>query len=76
VVQWTGVFAPAKTPRPIVDRLGQEITRLVNTPEFAAVIQQHGNEPAPMTPDELGGYLRREIDKWAKVVKATGVKVD
>ena len=73
---WMAIVAPAKTPRPIVQRLYEEIARAVNHPEMKNFILQQGSEPTVMNPQELGAYIRTEIDKWAKVVKLVGLKVD
>lgn len=73
---WMAIVAPAKTPRPIVQRLSEEIARALNHPEFRNFILQQGSEPTIMSPEELGTYIRSEIDKWAKVVKLVGLKVD
>jgi tripartite-type tricarboxylate transporter receptor subunit TctC len=73
---WMAIVAPAKTPRPIVQRLSDEIARALNHPEFRNFILQQGSEPTVMNPEELRAYIRTEIDKWAKVVKLIGLKVD
>ena len=70
------IVAPAKTPRAVVRRLSEEITRALNHPEFRNFILQQGSEPTIMSPEELGAYIRAEIDKWAKVVKQVGLKVE
>jgi tripartite-type tricarboxylate transporter receptor subunit TctC len=73
---WMAIVAPAKTPRAIVQRLYEEIARAVNHPEMKTFILQQGAEPVVMNPEELRAYIRTEIEKWAKVVKAIGLKVE
>jgi tripartite-type tricarboxylate transporter receptor subunit TctC len=73
---WMAIVAPAKTPRPIVQRLYEEISRAVNHPEMKNYILQQGAEPTVMNPEVLRAYIRAEIEKWAKVVKAIGLKVE
>jgi tripartite-type tricarboxylate transporter receptor subunit TctC len=73
---WMAIVAPAKTPRPIVQRLYEEIARAVNHPEMKNYILQQGAEPTVMNPEELRTFIRAEIDKWGKVVKAIGLKVE
>jgi tripartite-type tricarboxylate transporter receptor subunit TctC len=73
---WLGIMAPAGTPKPIVDRLNAEITKIVSNPEVKADWAKQGAVPMTMTPDEFDKYLRADIEKWAKVVKVSGAKVD
>lgn len=73
VVQWMGVFAPAKTPQPIVQRLHQAITQQVNSPDFANFIRQQGADPALMSADEVSALIRADLARWGKLVKAIGV---
>lgn len=74
VGSWQAVFAPAGTPKPIVDRLHAEIMKIVATPEVQARLKGFGMTPSTMTPAELGAYQRAEVDKWARVIKAAGIK--
>jgi tripartite-type tricarboxylate transporter receptor subunit TctC len=73
---WQAVFAPAGTPKPIVDRLHAEIMKIVATPEVQARLKSFGMAPSTMTPAELGAYQKAEVAKWAKVVKAAGIKAE
>lgn len=74
VGSWLGMFAPAKTPQPIIRRLNEEVGKLVRTPELKKVFLAQGAEPAPMTPEELGAYHRGEIAKWGALVRKLGIK--
>jgi len=73
---WQGLFAPAATPRPIVDRIAAEVKRIWTLPEVVAALKNVGAEPAPSTPDEFTAYTRSERTKWGEVVKAAGVHID
>ncbi len=73
---WLGIMAPAGTPQPIVDRLNAEIAKIVNSPDVKADWAKQGAVPMTMTPDQFGQYMRQDIEKWAKVVKISGAKVD
>jgi tripartite-type tricarboxylate transporter receptor subunit TctC len=73
---WQGVVTPAGTPRAIVMKLNSEITRALQLPEIGARLAAEGSEPGATTPDEFAAYIRREIVKWAKVVKESGAKTE
>ncbi len=73
---WLGVMAPAGTPKPIVDKLNAEITKVMNIPEVKANWAKQGAVPMPMSPAEFDKYLRADIEKWAQVVKISGAKVE
>lgn len=73
---WFGVVAPAGTPREIVARLNAEINRVVGLADMRERFAQQGAIPASGTPEEFGAFIRAEIAKWAKVVKASGAKVE
>ena len=75
-VSWFAIFAPAGTPKPIVDKLQVEITRILKTPEINKKLADIGLEAVGSTSDELGAYQRSEIAKWAKVVKDSGARPD
>ena len=75
-VAWQGLFAPAGTPRPIVDRIAAEVRRIWELPDVAASLTRLGAEPVVSTPDEFAAFARTERVKWAEVVKAAGVKID
>jgi tripartite-type tricarboxylate transporter receptor subunit TctC len=73
---WLGVMAPVGTPKPVVDRLNAEIRKIVNNPEVRDAWAKQGAAPMSMSPDEFGQYLREDIEKWARIVKISGAKVD
>jgi tripartite-type tricarboxylate transporter receptor subunit TctC len=73
---WQAVFAPAGTPKPIVDRLHAEIMKIIATPEIQARLKSFGMMPSTMTPAELGAYQKAEVAKWAQVIKAAGIKAE
>jgi tripartite-type tricarboxylate transporter receptor subunit TctC len=73
-VAWYGVFAPDGTPRDIVTRLNTEIVRIVRSPEVSELFLKHGAEAFATTPEEFTKIVRRDVAKWAKVVKASGAR--
>jgi tripartite-type tricarboxylate transporter receptor subunit TctC len=76
MLNWLGLFAPAGTPRGVVDRLSAEVTRAVRTPEVVSRFHAQGAEPSPLPTDEFESFVRKEVDKWSKVVAATGMKAE
>jgi len=75
-IAWQGLFAPAGTPRPVVDRIAGEVRRIWTLPEVVAALTKLGAEPVVSTPDEFASFARAERVKWAEVVKAAGVQID
>jgi len=73
---WQGIFAPAGTPRPIVDRLAAEVKRILEMPEVADSLKAVGAEPAPLPPDAFAAFAREERAKWKEVVRVSGARVD
>ena len=73
---WQGLFAPAGTPRPVIDKAAAEVKRIFELPEVVTALKNVGGEPAPMTPDQFAEFIRAERPKWREVVKASGVHVD
>lgn len=73
---WFGVFAPAGTPRAIVDRLNTELVKALHTPEVSERIRLQAYDTWTLKPEEFGAYLRTDFDKWGKVVKFSGAKAD
>ena len=73
---WLGIMAPKGTPRAIVERLNNEIRRIVNSPEVRNEWAKQGAVAMSMTPEEFDKYLHEDIQKWARVVKISGAKAD
>lgn len=73
---WVGVFAPARTGNDIVRRLNAEINQVLALPDIRERLASLGQEPSPGTPGEFAAYLKREVAKWARIVKTAGVSAD
>ena len=76
VLSWYGLLAPAGTPAEIITRLNQEVTRGLNEPDSVDRIRAIGAEPMKSTPAEFGTFLKKEIAKWAKVIRAANVRAN
>ena len=73
---WYGMLAPAATPAPIVTRLNGEIGRVLQEAEIVESLRRQGLEPVPSTPDEFARYMKSEIAKWSKVIRAAGLQAE
>ncbi|MBY0437315.1 MAG: tripartite tricarboxylate transporter substrate binding protein, partial [Burkholderiales bacterium] len=73
---WYGLLAPAKTPKAIIDRLNAETVRILNSQSLREIYFTQGLEPTPSTPEAFAAYIKSEIAKWSKLVRAAGVKPD
>jgi len=74
--QWYGLGAPANTPAEIVDKLNKEINAAIADPGMKARLAAIGGEPLPGSPAEFGRLISEETEKWAKVVRAAGIKAE
>ncbi len=73
---WNGIVVPAKTPRTIINRLNKEFTAALTLPDIKEFLFTQGLDAAPSTPEAFGAYIKSETAKWAKVIKAAGIKVE
>jgi tripartite-type tricarboxylate transporter receptor subunit TctC len=73
---WLGIMAPSGTPKPVVDRLNSEITKIAARPDVKKSWQEQGAVPMSMTPAEFERYLNVDIAKWGKIVKLSGARAD
>ena len=76
LVTWYGIFAPARTPDVIIKRLNAEIVKVLADPESRDRLAAQGLEPAPMTPGELRRYTQQDTSRWARLIKAAGIKTE
>ncbi len=76
VSSWNGLFAPAKTPPEIIARLHKEAVKALAAPDVREKLNAQGAEAVGSTPEEFRAYISAEIDKWGKVVRASGARVD
>ncbi len=76
MLNWLGLFAPAGTPRAVVDRLNTEVQRVLRLPEVVQRFHAQGAEPSPLATDAFAAFVKSEVEKWAKVVAATGMSAE
>src|SRR5262245_10481703 len=75
-VSWTGMLAPASTPKPIIDRLADDMARTGQDPKFVEQLHTNGIEPAIEGPEKFAAFIAAEIPNWAKAVDIAGVKLE
>jgi tripartite-type tricarboxylate transporter receptor subunit TctC len=73
---WFGLVAPAGTPASVIARLNAEVTAALNDPEIAKAMRAQGVEPVPTKPDEFERFIKSETQKWARVIKTSGTKLE
>lgn len=73
VASWYALVAPAKTPRPLLDRLSQEVAQLSTQPDYRREMEKQAFETLSTTPDHFAAFMKEELDKWAKVIKTAGI---
>jgi tripartite-type tricarboxylate transporter receptor subunit TctC len=73
---WFGLFAPAKTPKPIVAKLNREIGEILRAPQTQETFLKQGVAAAPSTPEELGDWVKSELVRWTPLIQAAGIKAD
>ena len=73
---WYGFFVPAKTPRTIIDRLNTEINAILKMPDIITLHNTGGIVPLGSTPEAFAKFIVTETDKWSKVIKEAGIKIE
>lgn len=76
VTSWFGLLAPAGTPAAVVSRLNAETTKALALPDVGAALKKLGFDAVGGTPDQFAGHIKSEVDRFTKLVKATGITVD
>src|SRR3989442_8341084 len=73
---WLALFAPAKTPEPIIARMQKEVARVVHLPEVKQKLLEQSADPVGSSPEELGRVVRTELKRWAEVIREAGIKLE
>ncbi len=71
IMGWYAFFAPARTPRPLIDKLNAEMIRILQSPSLRDILAREGSEPAVSTPEQLGAFLANEVARLERIVKAS-----
>ena len=75
-ITWFGLLAPANTPKPILARVSDAFAKVINAPDIRAALENQGAEPGSASAAEFGALIRRDLEKYAKVVRTSGAKID
>jgi len=75
-VTLTTIFAPARTPPAIINRLNQEVVRFLKMPDTREKLLAYGTDVIASSPEELGVTMKAEIAKWGKLIKEAGIRLD
>lgn len=73
---WQGILAPARTPPDMIAKLNSEVARILNIPDVKEKLSSQGTTPLTNSPQEMGKWLATEKDRWAKLIKDTGFRLD
>jgi tripartite-type tricarboxylate transporter receptor subunit TctC len=73
---WFAIVAPPKTPQAVVDKINADVNEALKQPEIIARLAQLSAEPIGGTPQATAAYMREEVERWHKVIKAANVKLD
>ncbi|HZQ73539.1 MAG TPA: tripartite tricarboxylate transporter substrate binding protein [Burkholderiales bacterium] len=76
ITSWTGLFAPAATPRPIVARLNAELVKAAHDPAYTKQMATLGVEAISSTPEEFAAFVQSEVAKWGRAIQSSGARVD
>jgi tripartite-type tricarboxylate transporter receptor subunit TctC len=73
---WLGLVAPSGTPRPIIDKIHAEVVKVLSDPAAKERSERTGNYPVTSTPAQFSAFIRKEAERWSRVIKETGLKLD
>jgi tripartite-type tricarboxylate transporter receptor subunit TctC len=76
VKSWQGILAPAKTPKPIIDRLAQELARILRTPEVSETLLTMGADPLISTPEQFAALIKTDLVRYAKLIKNANIRLE
>ena len=76
VKSWQGILAPAKTPKPIIDKLSQELARILRTPEISETLLNMGADPLVSTPQQFAALIKTDLVRYAKLIKDANIRLE
>jgi tripartite-type tricarboxylate transporter receptor subunit TctC len=76
VTTWYGILAPAGTPRPIIQRLNSELSKMMQAQDVKERLAAMGTDPLTSTPEEFGAYIRQEMARWGEVIRKAGLHAE
>jgi tripartite-type tricarboxylate transporter receptor subunit TctC len=76
VQQWYGLFAPAKTPKAVIEKLNKVLNEVLRDKDIEKRIEDHGADVEGSTPEQLAALVKSELDKWKRVVQAAKLSAD
>ncbi|MBM3372318.1 MAG: tripartite tricarboxylate transporter substrate binding protein, partial [Betaproteobacteria bacterium] len=76
VNNWYGLFAPAGTPRKVIDRIHREVVEILKTPDMLKRMAADGSEPVGSSPAEFAAHIKAETARWSEVIKKSNIKAD
>lgn len=71
---WNGIFAPARTPRPIIDKIHSEVVKVLKTPDVRERLIASGSDPVGSTPEEFHAHVKGELARWGKVIRDNNIR--
>jgi tripartite-type tricarboxylate transporter receptor subunit TctC len=71
---WNGMFAPAKTPRPIINKVHGEVVKALNLPDVREKLVAMGSDPVGSTPEEFYAHIKVELERWGKVIRDNNIR--
>jgi tripartite-type tricarboxylate transporter receptor subunit TctC len=71
---WNGFFAPAKTPRPIINKIHADVVKVLQTPDIREKLMAAGSDPVGSTPDEFHAYVKAELARWGKLIRDNNIR--
>ena len=73
---WFGLFVPAKTPKPLIQKLNQDVTEILRRPDVKELFLKQGIQASPSSPESLDDFVKAEIKRWTPIIKNANIQAD